>query len=204
MCNDVKLVGIVVNKPDFQVSEKSNRYLSVVLSVSRLSGTQDFIPVRIPSALMNNFKIFKGQRIMIFGAVCSEPAREGSYTRTEAYVLCKRFEFVPDQEPDVNIVKMCGYIVGEPTLRRTARGMTIGDFCVSIRKEDKKDKVYCIAWREVAMKLELLERNKKVEAVGRLQSRKYCKTVEDKNVEVSVLEVSADKVENVVYIDQDK
>lgn len=193
--NRVFLSGTVASAPEFTHEVMGEGFYDFVLSVDRLSGQVDEIPVTISERLMENNAIDIGNVVGICGQLRSyNKVAEGKsklVLRVFVRELCE-----PD--PDVpNYIEMEGYVCKQPVYRTTPFGREICDLLIAVnRAYNKSDYIPAIAWGRNARYSETFSVGEKVKIEGRIQSRNYQKVLDDGAVEErTAYEVSVAKIE---------
>ena len=105
-----------------------------------------------------------------------------------------------------NIIEISGYICKEPTYRTTPFKREICDVLVAVnRAYNKSDYLPCIAWGRNARFVKNLEIGKKINLVGRIQSREYQKKLENGEVITrTAYEVSINKISDEEILESDE
>ena len=100
-------------------------------------------------------------------------------------------------ENDENYICLNGFICKPPIYRTTPFNREICDAILAVnRKNFKSDYLPVISWGRNAKYLQNLPVGTKVNAEGRIQSRKYTKTVDGQTEERTAYEVSLQKLVN--------
>ena len=96
-----------------------------------------------------------------------------------------------EEGPDENRLELTGTLCKLPSLRTTPLGRTICDMILAVnRRYGRADYLPCIAWGSLAHRCGELEVGDRLRLNGRLQSRVYTKTVEERLEERTAFEVS--------------
>lgn len=192
--NSVTLVGKVANEKEFSHEIYGEKFYSFRLSVPRLSGNADEIPVTISERLFKEEELVIDNKMKIQGQFRSYNSYEGEKNRLILTVFAKDVEFL---DPEVEIVAskdfisneivLIGYICKEPIYRQTPFGREITDMLLAVnRAYNKSDYIPCICWGRNARFCSKMEVGTEVKIVGRIQSRMYEKKYEDGTVEQKV------------------
>ena len=189
--NHIIMVGKVTSDKRFSHEIYGEKFYIFDLSVPRLSGNSDIIPITISERLMVNGELPIGTKITVEGQFRSYNSYGEGKNKLVLTVFAKNVTLLEDQESEVearkdfisNEVTLIGYICKKPVYRQTPFGREIAD-------------IPCIAWGRTARFCENMEVGTEVKLVGRVQSRQYEKKHEDGTVENKVAyEVSVGSLE---------
>ena len=115
--------------------------------------------------------------------------RSGEGSRLLLYVYAQ--ELLPAEDEDRNEIELAGTICRDPTWRRTPMGREICDLMLAVnRRYGRSDYLPCIAWGAAAREAALWQVGDTVSLNGRIQSRRYSKTVDGQTLEKTAYEVS--------------
>lgn len=203
--NQLTLVGKVTSEKRFSHEIYGEKFYIFDLSVPRLSGNADIIPITISERLLVEQDLEIGKNIVIEGQFRSYNSYQNEKNRLVLTVFAKEVtfakedeeEFKPSKENSSNEVVLDGFICKKPVYRKTPFGREIADVLLAVnRAYNKSDYIPCIAWGRNARFSQNLEVGTKVKVVGRVQSREYEKKYEDGTSEVKVAyEVSIGSLE---------
>lgn len=203
--NHIVLVGKVTSEKRFSHEIYGEKFYIFDLSVPRLSGNADIIPITISERLMVNGDLPIETKITVEGQFRSYNSYGEGKNKLVLTVFAKNVQLLEDQESEVearkdfisNEVVLIGYICKKPVYRQTPFGREIADILLAVnRAYSKSDYIPCIAWGRTARFCENMEVGTEVKVVGRVQSRQYEKKHEDGTVEVKVAyEVSIGSLE---------
>ena len=216
--NYLTLVGRVTSEKQFSHEIYGERFYSFDLSIPRLSGNADVIPVTVSERLINDEMMKLGSKLLIKGQFRSYNSYENEKNRLILTVFAKDIEKLeePKQEVEVdeegkevpvndfvkkdlvtNEVVLIGYICKKPIYRQTPFGREIADILLAVnRAYNKSDYIPSIAWGRNARFCQNLEVGTEVKIVGRIQSRNYEKKYEDGTIVKKVAyEVSVGSLE---------
>ena len=199
--NYLTLVGKVTSEKQFSHEIYGERFYSFDLSIPRLSGNADIIPVTVSERLINDDMMAIGNKLLIKGQFRSYNSYENEKNRLILTVFAKDIEKLEEtaQEAEVNEegnelpvnefvkkdtitneVVLIGYICKKPIYRQTPFGREIADLLLAVnRAYNKSDYIPSIAWGRNARFCQNLEVGTEVKIVGRIQSRNYEKKYED-------------------------
>ena len=202
--NHLILVGKVTSEKKFSHEIYGEKFYIFNLSVPRLSGNADVIPVTISERLLTIKDIKVGDNLQIDGQFRSYNSYDSEKSKLILTVFVKDIQFIENEEEiEVkkeyisNEVVLDGYICKKPIYRKTPFGREISDILLAVnRAYNKSDYIPCIAWGRNARFCENVAVGTEVKIVGRVQSREYEKKHEDGTVEKKVAyEVSVASLE---------
>lgn len=202
--NSLVLMGKVANEKTFSHEIYGEKFYQFSLSVPRLSGNADNIPITISERLFRDEDIAIGKNVKVNGQFRSYNGYENNKNRLVLTVFVKDIEFLPDgdevlTDKDVvsNEVDLTGFICKPPIYRQTPFGREITDILIAVnRAYNKSDYIPCIAWGRNARFCSKMPVGTEVKVTGRVQSRNYEKKYEDGTVEQRVAyEVSVSNLE---------
>ena len=205
--NYLTLVGKVTGEKTFSHEIYGERFFVFSLSIPRLSGNSDIIPVTVSERLINDEMLQEGKTLLIKGQFRSYNSYEQQKNRLILTVFAKDIVEVDEnndeenemvkKETVTNEVVLTGYICKKPIYRQTPFGREIADLLLAVnRAYNKSDYIPCIAWGRNARFCQNIEVGVQVKIVGRVQSRTYEKKFEDGTVETRVAyEVSVGSLE---------
>ena len=206
--NYLTLVGKVTGEKRFSHEIYGESFYSFNLSIPRLSGNSDIIPITISERLIKEDTLQEGKKLVIKGQFRSYNSYQNEKNRLILTVFAKDIvevnETENEEENDIarkdiitNEVVLIGYICKKPIYRQTPFGREIADVLLAVnRSYNKSDYIPCIAWGRNARFCQNLEVGSQVKVVGRVQSRSYEKKYEDGKSEIRVAyEVSIGSLE---------
>jgi primosomal replication protein N len=168
-----------------------------VLSMSRLSGMQDKIPIILADEI-KNMQLNVGQIISVKGIFTSFNKIIGERSKLVLNVKAQEIYEIPslDQE-NPNSIDLIGFICKTPIYRTTPFNREIADLLLAVnRSYNKSDYIPAIAWGKNARFAKNLLVGEKVHINGRIQSREYQKRLDDGTVETrTAYEVSINSIE---------
>ena len=198
-------MGKVTSEKRFSHEIYGEKFYIFDLSVPRLSGNADIIPITISERLMVNGDLPINTKITVEGQFRSYNSYGEGKNKLVLTVFAKNVTLLDDQESEVearkdfisNEVTLIGYICKKPVYRQTPFGREIADILLAVnRAYSKSDYIPCIAWGRTARFCENMEVGTEVKIVGRVQSRQYEKKHEDGTIENKVAyEVSVGSLE---------
>ena len=196
--NYLTLVGKVTGEKRFSHEIYGERFFTFNLSIPRLSGNADIIPVTTSERLINDEMLTEGNKLLIKGQFRSYNSYENEKNKLVLTVFAKDVQEVEEDETSeeneivkkemtTNEVVLIGYVCKKPIYRQTPFGREIADLLLAVnRAYNKSDYIPTIAWGRNARFCQNLEVGTQVKIVGRVQSRIYEKKYEDGTVEQKV------------------
>ena len=203
--NQLVLIGKVTSEKRFSHEIYGEKFYIFDLSVPRLSGNADNIPITISERLLVEEDLEIGKNVIIEGQFRSYNSYENEKNRLVLTVFAKEIkfgnegeeEFKPSKENSSNEVILDGFICKKPIYRKTPFGREIADILLAVnRAYNKSDYIPCIAWGRNARFCENIPVGTEVRIIGRVQSRQYEKKYEDGTSEIRIAyEVSVASLE---------
>jgi len=196
--NYLTLVGKVTGEKRFSHEIYGERFFTFNLSIPRLSGNSDIIPVTTSERLINDEMLSEGKKLLIKGQFRSYNSYENEKNKLVLTVFAKDVQEVEENENSeenemvkkemtTNEVVLIGYVCKKPIYRQTPFGREIADLLLAVnRAYNKSDYIPTIAWGRNARFCQNLEVGTQVKIVGRVQSRIYEKKYEDGAVEQKI------------------
>ena len=194
--NYLTLVGKVTGEKKFSHEIYGERFYTFNLSIPRLSGNADIIPITISERIITDEMLREGNKLLIKGQFRSYNSYENEKNRLVLTVFAKDIEEVKEEEQEqeeneivkkettTNEVVLIGYVCKKPIYRQTPFGREIADLLLAVnRAYNKSDYIPTIAWGRNARFCQVLEVGAQVKIIGRVQSRTYEKKHEDGSVE---------------------
>ena len=197
--NTVEVAGEVVTEPEYSHESFGERFYIFNISVKRLSGMLDTIPVTISERAINISEIRVGKRFKIYGQFRSFNKHMEHEHRLILSVFARDIMELDDNQLDVNenYIFLDGYVCKEAIYRKTPLGREIADLLVAVnRSYGKSDYIPCIAWGRNARYASGLDVSTHVKIFGRIQSREYTKRISETESEQRMAyEVSVSSIE---------
>lgn len=189
--NQLQLEGQVTSEPSLSHQNHHASFHRLILSVPRLSGYSDLLPVLLPSHLAQ--EICQGDTLRLYGQLRSFNNKSGTGNRL---VLSMHAQTVlPATGSPSNHIVLCGALCKPPILRRTPLGRNICDLMLAVpRQYGRADYIPAIAWGELAAKTAALTVGDVVSLEGRMQSRQYQKQQGESFTTHTAYEVSVMKL----------
>lgn len=203
--NHLVLIGKVSSEKRFSHEIYGEKFYIFDLEVPRLSKALDVIPITVSERLITNIELEIGKELVVEGQFRSYNSYENEKNRLILTVFAKdiaevKAEIVNEEEEKSvvsNEVILVGYICKKPIYRQTPFDREIADILLAVnRAYNKSDYIPCIAWGRNARFCQNIEVGTEVKILGRVQSRKYEKKLEDGRVETRIAyEVSVSSME---------
>ena len=206
--NYLTLVGEVTGEKRYSHEIYGEKFYVFDLSIARLSGNADIIPITVSERLVNDQMLEIGKKLLVKGQFRSYNSYENERNRLILTVFAKDIVELEENEVEeeneltkkdqiTNEVVLIGYICKKPIYRQTPFGREIADILLAVnRAYNKSDYIPSIAWGRNARFCQNIEVGTQVKIVGRVQSRTYEKKFEDGTSETRVAyEVSIGSLE---------
>ena len=190
MANQIRLRGSLAAMPEFSHENHGKRFFRFYLSVPRLSGAVDTLPVVAEEGILNAVDLSAGEMLTISGQIRSHNVRTEGRRHLLIFVFAATI-LCEDGEP-INDCVLEGPICREPTYRRTPLGREICDVMLAVPRAFKRaDYLPCILWGRTAVEAASCHTRDRIRICGRLQSRSYTKLTEAGPEERIAYEISA-------------
>ena len=212
--NYLTLVGKVTGEKKFSHEIYGEKFYRFSLSIARLSGNADIIPITISERLITDETLTEGKKLLIKGQFRSYNSFENERNKLILTVFAKDVQELPENEEQevevegedgeiakkeemTNEVVLIGFVCKKPIYRQTPFGREIADLLLAVnRAYNKSDYIPTIAWGRNARFCQNIEVGTQVKIIGRVQSRQYEKKHEDGTVETkTAYEVSVCSLE---------
>ena len=196
--NYLTLVGRGTGEKKFSHEIYGEKFYTFNLSIPRLSGNADIIPITISERLISEDTLTEGKKLLIKGQFRSYNSYQNEKNRLILTVFAKDIQEIeePAEQEENDIVKkeettnevvLIGFVCKKPIYRQTPFGREIADLLLAVnRAYNKSDYIPTIAWGRNARFCQNLEVGAQVKIVGRVQSRQYEKKYEDGTSEMKV------------------
>ena len=206
--NRTYLCGTIETEPIFSHDIYGEGFFDFVLSVERLSGQCDLIPITISDRLLKSTKLEVGSVIAIKGQFRSYNKQLDNKSKLMLTVFVREL-VEPLENFSSNIIELGGFICKEPIYRTTPFKREICDILLAVnRAYNKSDYLPCIAWGRNARFVKGISIGDKVYVQGRIQSRDYQKKIDEETIitktafEISISKISLeDNIEKMVDSD---
>lgn len=192
--NEVRLNGVVTCEKEVSHSIYGELFYKFQISVNRLSGINDVLPVTASERILDNADISVGKTVSVFGQLRSYNMIIDGISRLVLTIFCKSVE---EGETSPNEIKLAGYICKPCTYRITPFGREITDVLIAVnRSYNKSDYIPCIVWGRNARYASNFQVGDMVSILGRIQAREYEKQYGNGEIEKRIAyEVSVSKIE---------
>ena len=187
--NYLTLVGKVTGEKRYSHEIYGEKFYVFDLSIPRLSGNADIIPITVSERIVNDNMLAIGKKLLVKGQFRSYNSYENEKNRLILTVFAKDIVELEENEEEnelakkdqvTNEVVLIGYICKKPIYRQTPFGREIADILLAVnRAYNKSDYIPSIAWGRNARFCQNIEVGTQVKIVGRVQSRTYEKKFED-------------------------
>ena len=190
--NAAMLAGVVATEPK-KYDCCGEMFYAFDLSVMRMSGTIDLIPVNMPVVLCEELNF--GDRISLVGQVRTYNRVVDGKSRL--FVVFFALE-TADYTDYINEIELTGFFCKPPAHRTTPLGRDICDVQLAVNRDrQKSDYIPLIIWGRTARLISRLDVGAHVNVKGRLQSRVYQKQTEQGVIEKTAYEVSVSRISEV-------
>ncbi len=188
--NTIVIRGALLELPRFSHENHGKRFYRFTLSVARLSGAVDLLPVIAEAQVLNAIDLSGGEMLRVEGQIRSHNLRENGVRRLLIFVFASSVT-AEDGEP-INDVVLEGPLCRNPVYRRTPLGREICDVMLAVpRAFHRADYLPCILWGRTAHEVSTCRTSDRVRICGRLQSRLYTKQTDTGTEERTAYEISA-------------
>ena len=199
--NQVTIAGRVVGEFGYSHTVYGEDFYTVDIEVSRLSNSNDIIPVMVSERILDVRADYRGYVLRANGLCRSYNRHEEKRNRLVLSVFAREVKFVGEDEETVpvNQIFLDGYICKPPVYRKTPLGREIADLLLAVnRPYGKSDYIPCICWGRNARYASAFEVGGHVLIWGRIQSREYMKRIGENETQKRIAyEVSVSKLEYV-------
>lgn len=194
--NKIFLSGEVVEEPVYSHELYGEGFYEFYLSVARLSGQADILPVTVSERLMTDVSLLKGEKIALSGQFRSYNKLENERSKLMLTIFVRDFLPYDEYEQNPNNAELNGYICKPPVYRTTPFNREICDVLLAVnRGYNKSDYIPCIAWGRNARFVKNIKVGQNIIISGRIQSRNYNKKLPDGTTEVrTAYELSVGKI----------
>lgn len=187
--NRAYICGQAATEPALSHANHGEKFYRFFLSVPRLSGQCDVLPVLVPQTLLWETPLHPGDRVLLSGQLRSFNNRSPDGPRLILSLFAREMERT-DREP-INRIQLSGTICKPPHLRRTPLGREICDVILAVNRHyGRADYLPCITWGAVAQRTAGLTVGSPLALEGRIQSRTYNKNVGGQMQQRTAYEVS--------------
>ncbi len=193
--NRVFISGEIVSPAEFSHEVYGEGFYEMSVSVKRLSGQGDILPVTISERLIADMNLREGVWINAVGQFRSYNKLVDGKSKLMLTVFIRELLDVENAK-NPNSIVLTGYICKPPVYRTTPFNREIADILIAVnRSYNKSDYIPCIAWGRNARFAKNLAVGEKIAVSGRIQSREYQKRFSDDDVKtLTAYEVSISKL----------
>ncbi len=205
--NKVYLSGEIVSPAVYSHEVFGEGFYEFSISVNRLSGQADVLPVTISERLVQEGGLDVGSHITAEGQFRSYNKVIDGKSKLMLTVFIR--ELLPENSfANPNSIILSGYVCKPPVYRTTPFNREIADILIAVnRAYGKSDYIPAIAWGRNARFVKNLSVGEKITVSGRIQSREYQKRISDTEIKVlTAYEVSVSKLavnDNSLFLEQD-
>lgn len=197
--NLVTLVGKFVSEFRLNHEVFGEKFFLTDLSIERLSGTKDIIPILISERLMDVTQNCVGKCVEVHGQFRSFSRWENGRNRLLLSVFVQEIRIADKEGENLksNQIFLDGFLCKPPVYRKTPLGREIADLLLAVNRSYRKsDYIPCICWGRNAAYVSSLPVGAHFKVHGRIQSRIYLKKLVDgTSEERTALEVSVSELE---------
>lgn len=203
--NIARVDGVIACEPSFDHESHGEKVYKVFLESERASGIIDEIQIFVPERCVDIKKLKIGEYISVHGQFRSynirKKKREADGSPKLLLTLFAKEIVLFDEKTKIqtNNVELAGTLCKKPSCRQTPKGRVIADIALAVnRNYAKSDYIPCILWGRNAKYAESLDVGQKISLSGRIQSRKYTKSLQETDAVLEVrtaYEVSGYKIE---------
>ncbi len=180
--NLLRLSGTLYDDPAYGHEVFGEQFFYATLSVPRLSGAEDLLPITLSERLMENMELVPGTPLSLEGQLRSYNKVMDGVGRLLITGFAQRL-LSADESQNPNQVQLCGALCKAPSYRTTPFGREICDLMLAVnRAYGKSDYIPCITWGRTARFASHLHVGDHVQLLGRFQSRAYQKQMGDGTV----------------------
>jgi len=204
--NRVIIKGEISSIAVFSHEVLGENFYEMSISIKRLSGQNDVLPITISERLIGSNDLKIGTPLAASGQFRSYNKIVGNKSKLMLTVFIREIlDF--DTTETTNEIYLEGFICKLPVYRTTPFNREIADILLAVnRAYNKSDYIPCIAWGRNARFAKELALGNKISVTGRIQSREYQKKFDDQTktftaYEVSVSAINTESGDN-YYVDE--
>lgn len=192
--NRVWINGVINEEFSLAYVCKSESFYRSKVKVTRLSGTDDFIPIIVSEDVLDKYLYIPvtGKKVQIRGEFRSRNRIDkDEKNHLELYLFVYELSEEGDLEESCNLIYLQGVICKPVIYRTTPLGKEISDIMLAVnRANGKTDYIPCIAWGKAAFYMKSAQVGDKLTMMGRIQSRLYEKNGKSHEVyEISITRI---------------
>ncbi|MGI6027788.1 MAG: single-stranded DNA-binding protein [Candidatus Heteroscillospira sp.] len=194
--NRVELCGTAAGGSVFSHVSRDVEFYTFPLEVARLSGNIDRLNIIVRRELLEQTEVTEADCLTVLGELRSFNNKSDVGNRLVITVYAR--EIIMGGDCDCNHVWLTGTLCKKPNLRTTPMGRDICDLMLAVNRHyGRSDYLPCIAWGSRAREAAAWDVGTVVSLEGRIQSRRYIKTLDGVPVEKTAFEVSVTELEQV-------
>lgn len=183
--NKVYLSGKIASELEFSHEIMDEKFYDFTVSVKRLSGQEDVVPVTISERIIGENRFEIGNLIGLIGQFRSYNKIIENHSKLVLKVFVRELCEYDEQVP--NAIEIEGFVCKTPVYRTTPFKREICDLLIAVnRAYNKSDYIPAIAWGRNARFASTFSVGDKIRLNGRIQSRIYQKQLESGEVEARV------------------
>ncbi|MBR7141129.1 MAG: single-stranded DNA-binding protein, partial [Clostridia bacterium] len=130
--NKVYLTGEVLTTPKYSHELYGEGFYEFFVSVPRLSGQRDELPVTVSERLMLGTDLTVGNKVTIDGQFRSYNKLENEKSKLMLTIFVRDFLENDEDEQNPNVVELNGYVCKPPVYRTTPFNREICDLLVAV------------------------------------------------------------------------
>ena len=191
MNNTVSINGTLATDPLFTHESHGECFYEMKVSVKRLSGQYDILPLVISERLLHVRPLAAGFNVSIVGQLRTRNVPVDGKSKLMLSIFVQTINEQPADHH--NSITLTGYLCKPPVYRSTPLGREITDIMLAVnRPTGRSDYIPCVIWGRNARYAQNLQVGNKILVTGRVQSREYSKNEQTYTAyEVSVSQITA-------------
>lgn len=210
--NAQMLRGRITSDLEYSHINYGEKFYKTYLSVARLSGVEDIIPLIISERFIATAfpDIKAGSYVDVSGQIRTYNDKSNGRMHLHIYVFVTGGSMISEEECEERFtidgevyscdsISISGYICKPAVYRQTPSGREIADLIIAVnRKYGRSDYIPCIAWGRNAGYVAQLPVGTAISIKGRFQSRQYTKAISESESESRVAyEISISTIDSV-------
>lgn len=199
MANRITLSGEIIEEPHYTHKCNGETFFEFTMKVFRKSGVADHILCTVSEILVNELK--ESKYVEVTGEIRSRNKKNGNLS---VFVMVNSVR--EHGSYDINATKIHGFLCTKATIKETYSGRELSTFLVASHRNnnEQSDYIPCVAWGRDASRMANMPIGTEITLHGRLQSRKYVKTLDDADLLTrEVHEVSVRRIDEKEDTDHD-
>ena len=128
--NQIILRGSLQGLPQFSHENHHRRFFRFILSVPRLSGTEDLLPVIVQEQILNSVDLSGGSMLRVEGQIRTHNIRENGVRRLLIFVFAT--SVTAEEGESINDVILQGPLCRNASYRHTPLGREICDVMLAV------------------------------------------------------------------------